>query len=127
MLSRTVALPVIVLATVLKGARLRRRKVDPAMKRAMAAGVLASFASTLASQRLIRIVERDRSLWPYAAYRAALAALVLATLWRRSRRDEAPTERAAAPLPPVPAPASGDGIPPGPAIPAPEAERRETG
>ena len=40
----------------------------------MAVGVGASFASTLASQRLIRLVERDRALWPYAAYRAVLAA-----------------------------------------------------
>ena len=40
----------------------------------MAVGVAASFASTLASQRLIRLVERDRALWPYAAYRAGLAA-----------------------------------------------------
>ena len=37
----------------------------------MAAGVAASFASTLASQRLIGLVERDRALWPYAAYRLA--------------------------------------------------------
>ena len=36
-------------------------------------GVGASFASTLASQGLIRLVERDRSLWPYAAYRTGLA------------------------------------------------------
>ena len=48
----------------------------------MAIGVAASFASTLASQRLIRLVERDRALWPYAAYRAALAAAVLAKLRR---------------------------------------------
>ena len=39
--------------------------------------------STLASQRLIKLVERDRALWPYAAYRAALAAAVLAKLRRR--------------------------------------------
>jgi protease-4 len=38
--------------------------------------------STLASQRLIRLVERDRALWPYAAYRAGLAAAVLAKLRR---------------------------------------------
>ncbi len=49
----------------------------------MALGVAASFASTLASQRLIRLVERDRALWPYAAYRAGLAAAVLAKLARR--------------------------------------------
>ena len=49
-----------------------------ALRRALALGVGASFASTLASQGLIRLVERDRALWPYAAYRIALAALVLA-------------------------------------------------
>ena len=38
----------------------------------MAIGIAASFASTLASQRLIKLVERDRALWPYAAYRAGL-------------------------------------------------------
>jgi hypothetical protein len=53
----------------------------------MAAGVAASFASTLASQRLIRVVERDRALWPYAAYRAALAAAVLARLRRTSAQE----------------------------------------
>jgi hypothetical protein len=42
----------------------------------MAAGVAASFASTLASQRLIGLVERDRALWPYAAYRLTLATVV---------------------------------------------------
>jgi len=82
LLSRTVALPVIVGAAALKGGRLRRRGVDPALRRAIAVGVAASFASTLASQRLIELVERDRALWPYAAYRTALAALVL----RRLRR-----------------------------------------
>ncbi len=53
LLSRTVALPVIVGATLLKGVRLRRRGVEPGLGRAMAAGVAASFASTLASQKLI--------------------------------------------------------------------------
>ena len=48
----------------------------------MAVGIAASFASTLASQALIRLVERDRALWPYAAYRAGLAAVVLAKLRR---------------------------------------------
>ena len=69
LLSRTVALPVIVGATLLKGVRLRRRGIEPGLGRAMAAGVAASFASTLASQKLIDLVERDRALWPYAAYR----------------------------------------------------------
>jgi len=48
----------------------------------MAIGTAASFASTLASQRLIHQVERDRALWPYAAYRALLAAAVLVKLRR---------------------------------------------
>ena len=82
LLSRTVALPVIVGATALKGVRLRKRGVSPGLGRAMAAGVGASFASTLASQRLIGLVERDRALWPYAAYRVGLAAAVLAKLRR---------------------------------------------
>ena len=79
LLSRTIALPIIVGATALKGVRLGRRGVSPQLRRSMAIGVGASFASTLASQRLIRLVERDRALWPYAAYRAALAAAVLSS------------------------------------------------
>ena len=87
MLSRTVALPVIVGAALFKGIRLRRRGADPSLRRGMAAGVAASFVSTLASQRLINQVERDRALWPYAAYRAGLAGTVLWKL-RRQRRVE---------------------------------------
>lgn len=81
-LSRTVALPVIVGAVALKGARLRRRGVAPGTGRTLALGAVASFASTLASQRLIRLVERDRALWPYAAYRLGLAAVVARRLAR---------------------------------------------
>ena len=83
MLSRTVALPVISGAALLKGAAStpRRRSGD---ENAMLAGVAASFASTLASQRLIGLVERNRALWPYAAYRAALAGAVLAKLRKGS-------------------------------------------
>jgi len=80
LLSRTIALPLIVGATALKGERLRRRGVPPGLRRSLALGVAASFASTLCSQRLIGLVERDRALWPYAAYRAGLASLVLARL-----------------------------------------------
>jgi undecaprenyl-diphosphatase len=87
LLSRTVALPVIVGATALKGERLRRRGVTPGTGRALAIGAAASFVSTLASQRLIRLVERDRALWPYAAYRVGLAAAVAARL-RRTRAVE---------------------------------------
>lgn len=83
LLSRTIALPIIVGATVLKAARLRRRGASPQLRQAMGLGAAASFASTLASQRLIGLVERDRALWPYAAYRTSLAAAVLAKLQRR--------------------------------------------
>jgi undecaprenyl-diphosphatase len=101
LLSRTVALPVIVGATLLKGVRLRRRGVDPRTKRAVATGVAASFLSTLASQKLIAVVERDRALWPYAAYRVGLAAVVLLRIRRRVRGH--------IPEAPGPAAASSDG------------------
>jgi undecaprenyl-diphosphatase len=81
-LSRHVALPVIVGATALKGTRLARRGLPPGVARAFGAGAAAAFASTLGSVRLIRAVERDRSLAPSAAYRLALAAVV----WRRALR-----------------------------------------
>ncbi len=82
LLSRTIALPIIVGATILKGERLRRRGASPTLRRSLAIGVVASFASTLASQRLIQLVERDKALWPYAAYRAGLAVTVLTRLGR---------------------------------------------
>jgi undecaprenyl-diphosphatase len=83
LLSRTVALPVILGAVGLKGTRLAKRGVTPGTGRALALGGAAAFVSTLASQRLIRLVERDRALWPYAAYRLALAGAVL----RRAARE----------------------------------------
>jgi undecaprenyl-diphosphatase len=87
MLSRTVALPVILGAAVLKGARLRRRGLPRSQRTGFAAGTATSFASTLASQALIRLVERDSALWPYAVYRAGLASVILTRMWRRSRRN----------------------------------------
>lgn len=80
LLSRTVALPVIVGATALKAVRLRRRGIEPELGRSIAAGVGASFLSTLAAAGLIRLVERDRALWPYAAYRLCLAAAIAVRL-----------------------------------------------
>jgi undecaprenyl-diphosphatase len=85
-LSRHVALPVITGATVLKGHRLLRRGVPRGAGTAIAAGMAAAFASTLASTWLIRQVERDRSLAPYAAYRVALAAAVIRRLRKNRRR-----------------------------------------
>jgi len=87
-LSRHVALPIIVGASLLKGTRLFRRGLPPGLAARFAVGVGASFVSTLASVRLIRQVERDRSLAPYAVYRSLLAAVVLRTAWRR-RADRA--------------------------------------
>ena len=75
-------------ATALKGARLKRRGLPPGPAVPFAAGALASFASTLGSTWLIRQVERDRSLLPYAAYRVALAGLVARRLRREAREGE---------------------------------------
>jgi undecaprenyl-diphosphatase len=86
LLSRTVALPVIVAAAALKGSRLRRRGLPADQRAAFVVGTAASFVSTLASQALIRLVERDSSLAPYAAYRTGLAAAVIGRLLRRRRR-----------------------------------------
>jgi len=88
-LSRHVALPVIVGATILKGVRLARRGLPAGVAGAFAAGIGAAFCSTLASVRLIRAVERDRPLAPYAAYRLVLAAVV----WRRALRSRRPPGR----------------------------------
>ncbi|MGI8595563.1 MAG: undecaprenyl-diphosphate phosphatase [Solirubrobacteraceae bacterium] len=84
-LSRHVALPIILGATALKGSRLTRRGLPPSLRAPFAAGLVASFASTLGSTALIRQVERDRSLLPYAAYRSVLAAVVLVRAGRENR------------------------------------------
>lgn len=93
-LSRHVALPVIAGATLLKTVRLVRRGLPPRSTMPIAVGAAASFASTLGSTWLIRQVERDRSLLPYAVYRLGLAAVILTRL---AQRRQAPA--------PVPAPA----------------------
>jgi len=118
MLSRTVALPVIVGAAVLKGIRLRGRGIPAGERGAFAAGTATSFASTLGSQTLIRLVERDSALWPYATYRTGLAATVLSRLWRGRRGRRARARRAAglAPLDGAPEVARGNGAGPGAVI-----------
>jgi undecaprenyl-diphosphatase len=82
-LSRHVALPIIVGATALKGTRLAHRGLPAGTARAFLAGIVASFVTTLASIRILRRVERDRSLLPYAAYRVALAGVVGGRLRRQ--------------------------------------------
>lgn len=80
LLSRTVALPVILGAVALKGSRLASRGVSRRQKKWLAVGLATSFVSTLASNRLIGMVERDSALLPYAAYRVAFGLLILGRL-----------------------------------------------
>ncbi len=84
-LSRHCALPVILGATLLKGMRLARRGLPAGAAGAFGAGIVAAFASTLLSVRIIRRSEGDRSLLAYAAYRVGLAGLVLARRRRVTR------------------------------------------
>jgi undecaprenyl-diphosphatase len=100
-ISRQIALPVIVGAAVLKGVRLAKRGGIPAeVARGMAAGAGAAFASTLVSMRLIGMLERGGSLRPYAVYRAGLAITVLARRRRRGNRHAA-QQQSQAPQPPL--------------------------
>ena len=83
LLSRTVALPVIIGATALKGARLLRRGTTREQRRWLALGAGTSFLSTLASTRLIGLVEKDRALFPFGVYRIAFALAILGRLTGR--------------------------------------------
>ena len=80
-LSRRAALPIILGATVLKGVRLAKRGLPQGATGALGAGAATSFASTLASARIITAVDNARSYKPFAAYRIALG---LAALTRGS-------------------------------------------
>jgi undecaprenyl-diphosphatase len=85
-LSWSVALPVIVGATVLKGRRLTRADVTPQVRTAMAAGAGAAFVSTLVSATVLgRRRAGAQALLPYALYRWLLAALVVRRLRARQR------------------------------------------
>jgi undecaprenyl-diphosphatase len=77
-LSRHVALPIIVGATVLKGKRLARRGLARPLRASFAVGTAAAFASTLASTWIVRRASGGQALAPYAAYRAGLALCTLA-------------------------------------------------
>ena len=77
-LSWEVALPVLVGASGLKASR--GFGADPVL----ALGAGAAFVSTLATARAIGI-ERRRPLWPWAAWRAGLAAAILAVRQNRRR------------------------------------------
>ncbi len=80
-LSRHASLPVIAGATGLKAIRVGRA-LPPGTALPFAAGAATSFASTLVSAFLLLRLERGHSLRPYAAYRTALAGVVLAKLTR---------------------------------------------
>jgi len=81
-LSRHAALPIIIAATGLKGARLARRGLPRELRAPFAVGAAAAFASTLASRRLVDVVDSAPSYAPFAAYRVALGAIAA---WRISR------------------------------------------
>ena len=76
-LSRHAALPIILAAAGLKGYRLWRRGLPRELAAPFAAGAAAAFVSTLASTRLVRVVDGARSYMPFAAYRVALGAAAL--------------------------------------------------
>jgi undecaprenyl-diphosphatase len=79
-LSRHAALPIILAAAALKGHRLWRRGLPAELAAPFAAGAAAAFCSTLASSRLVGVVDGARSYAPFAAYRVALGALALRRL-----------------------------------------------
>jgi undecaprenyl-diphosphatase len=92
-LSWEVALPVLAGASALKGRRLAAARVGSRDRAgataavhgsALALGAAAAFASTLATARAIGI-ERRAPLWPWAAWRAALAGAILAVRHNRAR------------------------------------------
>jgi undecaprenyl-diphosphatase len=80
-LSWHAALPVLFGASALKGHRLVEQGAPAGAGRALAAGGVGAFCSTLASARLLRRSHLEgRSLLPYALYRCALAAFVIQRL-----------------------------------------------
>lgn len=114
LLSRTVALPVIAGASLLKATRLARRGIDRDRVRWLGIGLATSFISTAAFSRLIDQVERDRALWPWAAYRVALAALIIARLGpSANRRTDAVESTAMETTPEPPSPVAPESRPEG--------------
>jgi undecaprenyl-diphosphatase len=76
-LSRGIGVPVIVGAAGLKGLRLLQRRPGRSELGTLALGAAAAAAATLVSMPLARVLERDRPLAPWAAYRCGLAAVLL--------------------------------------------------
>jgi undecaprenyl-diphosphatase len=83
-LSWHAGLPVILGASVLEGAHLRRAGAARGERATIALGGGGAFVSTILSARLLRRRLRDgQALAPYSVYRCLLAVLVLARLRRR--------------------------------------------
>ncbi|HEX4838778.1 MAG TPA: undecaprenyl-diphosphate phosphatase [Solirubrobacteraceae bacterium] len=91
-LSWGVGLPVIAGATLLKGTRLAREGAASGLRRPLVVGTSSAFVSTLASTTVLGHERRARLLPASAAYRGALAALVI-----RRMRDN--TSQHAPPIP----------------------------
>jgi undecaprenyl-diphosphatase len=87
-LSWSAGLPVILGASVLKAARLRRTGLPREQRAALMVGAGAAFLSTRASALLLEPRAREgRRLWPFALYRCALATLVLSRVRARHRHE----------------------------------------
>jgi undecaprenyl-diphosphatase len=84
-LSWHAALPVVLGASALKGARLARHGLPAESVPPLAAGAFSALLSTLLSARVLR--RRAHALLPYSLYRLLLAALVLARLRGRHTPD----------------------------------------
>jgi undecaprenyl-diphosphatase len=76
-LSRGIGVPVIVGAAALKGLRLVQRRPGRSELGTLALGAATAALATVASLPLARVLERDRPLAPWAAYRCGLAAVLL--------------------------------------------------
>jgi undecaprenyl-diphosphatase len=76
-LSRGIGVPVLAGAAVLKGARLAQRRPERRELAMLGTGALIAAAATFAALPLARVLERDRPLAPWAAYRCALAGVLL--------------------------------------------------
>ena len=85
-LSWHAALPVMLGASALQGARLAQRGLPAGSGAPLVAGAGSAFVSTLLSARLLR--RRAQALLPYSLYRVTIAALVLARLRRRPTTDK---------------------------------------
>jgi undecaprenyl pyrophosphate phosphatase UppP len=80
-----VALPVLMGAAALKGARLLQRRPGPGTVGALAAGTVAAAASTTIALRAERALTGRMPYAAWAVYRTGVAAAILAVRQNRSR------------------------------------------